>query len=229
MKTNPTKTKLITFISLILSGIVAFAAPAPIDVSHYTAPIRVACVGDSITAGAGAEGKPYPKQLQALLGDKWLVNNYGVGGRTLLKKGDHPYWIEKNFTFAHDFKPDVVIIMLGTNDTKAQNWVHEDELSADYKDLIESFKNLDSKPRIFICRPCPVVGAGKYGINEANLDIEIPVIDKVAADEGVDEIDMHAALPGNTATQPDTVHPNAAGSALMAQAAANVLTGKTTP
>ena len=90
MKTNPTKTKLITFISLILSGIVAFAAPAPIDVSHYTAPIRVACVGDSITAGAGAEGKPYPKQLQALLGDKWLVNNYGVGGRTLLKKGDHP-------------------------------------------------------------------------------------------------------------------------------------------
>ena len=136
---------------------------------------------------------------------------------------------ERGLIEASTHKPDVVIIMLGTNDTKAQNWVHEDELSADYKDLIESFKNLDSKPRIFICRPCPVVGAGKYGINEANLDIEIPVIDKVAADEGVDEIDMHAALPGNTATQPDTVHPNAAGSALMAQAAANVLTGKTTP
>ena len=136
-------------------------------------------MGDSITAGAGAEpGKAYPIQLQAMLGDKWQVKNFGVGGRTLLKKGDLPYWKEQALTDAQAFNPDVVVIMLGTNDTKVQNWVHHDEFYADYKDLVEIFKNLPSKPRVFICRPCPVPDPGNYGINEANTQLEIPMIDQ---------------------------------------------------
>ena len=58
-------------------------------------PIKVACVGDSITQGSGAQkGKSYPAQLQGLLGEGYLVGNFGVSGRTLLKKGDFPYWKE---------------------------------------------------------------------------------------------------------------------------------------
>lgn len=54
-------------------------------------PVRVACVGDSITFGTGADpGKSYPSQLQALLGSGWQVKNFGVGGRTLLRKGGPP-------------------------------------------------------------------------------------------------------------------------------------------
>jgi len=38
------------------------------------ASIRVACVGDSITAVAGApKGKSYPAQLQQILGAGWLA------------------------------------------------------------------------------------------------------------------------------------------------------------
>ncbi|MEY4378897.1 MAG: hypothetical protein RLZ85_778, partial [Verrucomicrobiota bacterium] len=46
-------------------------------------PIKVACVGDSITLGSGAQkGKSYPAQLQGLLGDGYQVGNFGVSGRT---------------------------------------------------------------------------------------------------------------------------------------------------
>src|SRR4051812_29307883 len=75
---------------------------------------RVACVGDSITQGVGAaKGESYPAQLQKLLGDGWEVLNFGVSGRTLLKKGDHPYWSEKAYENALASKPNAVIIMLG--------------------------------------------------------------------------------------------------------------------
>src|SRR4051812_11154381 len=89
--------------------------------------IKVACVGDSITAGAGVQDpghNAYPVVLQRLLGDKYEVKNFGVSGTTLLKKGDSPYWNQKAFKAATAFAPDIVIIKLGTNDTKAQNWKH---------------------------------------------------------------------------------------------------------
>ena len=187
---------------------------------------RVACVGDSITAGAGSKN-PYPAQLQGMLGDKWLVKNFGVSGRTLLKKGDHSYWIEKAFQNAKDFQPNVVIIMLGTNDTKPQNWAHHDEFYADYKELVETFKNLDSKPKIFLVRPTPVFSPGNYGINEKNLDVEIPIINQIATEEQAGIIDFHVALNTKPKLEPDHVHPNADGDTIMAQTAADALTGKT--
>lgn len=221
-----TTTALLLF---VVSNLVAFAAGPmdPIDPAAFKEPIRVACVGDSITQGAGAEkGKSYPSQLQALLGDKWKVGNFGVSGRTLLRKGDHPYWNEKAFQDAQAFKPNVVVIMLGTNDTKPQNWAHKDEFFTDYKELVKTFKELESKPRIYICRPCPVPGAGNYGINEANLQIEIPLIDKLAAEEKAGVIDMHAPLQSKPELLPDRVHPNTAGAAVMAETAYQALTGK---
>jgi len=103
---------------------------APINSAAYKAPVRVACIGDSITEGVGGGVKPatsWPAQLQGLLGASWQVGNFGVSGRTLLKQGDLPYWNDKAYQNALGFKPDVVIIMLGTNDTKPQNWKHEAE------------------------------------------------------------------------------------------------------
>jgi acyl-CoA thioesterase-1 len=110
--------------------------------------------------------------------------------------------------------------MLGTNDTKPQNWAHHDDFYADYKELVETFKNLASKPHVFICRPCPVPEPGNYGINETNIQIEIPVIDQVAADEKVEVIDIHAALADKPELFPDRVHPNAKGAEIIAITAA---------
>lgn len=184
-------------------------------------PVKVACVGDSITQGVGAQrGKSYPSQLQELLGDGYVVGNFGVSGRTLLRKGDFPYWNEKKYQEALAMAPDIVVIMLGTNDTKPQNWKHEKEFTGDCRDLARSFLSLPSKPRVFLCRPCPVPGKGNFGINEENVRKEIPRIDALAGELGCGVIDMHAALADHPEMLPDRVHPNTAGAAEMAKAAA---------
>lgn len=190
-------------------------------------PIKVACVGDSITQGAGAaKGKSYPSQLQELLGDKYKVGNFGISGRTLLKKGDFPYWKEKKYQDALAMEPAIVVIMLGTNDTKPQNWKFEAEFAADYRELVKSFQALKSKPKIFVCRPVPVPGKGNYGINEENIQKEIPRVDALAKELGCGVIDMHAALEKTPELLPDRVHPNTAGAGEMAKAAAKAIAGK---
>ncbi len=196
--------------------------------AYAQTPIRVACVGDSITQGAGTSNanlESYPSQLSRMLSDKWTVRNFGVSGRTLLKAGDYPYQKEKAFQDALTFNPDVVIIMLGTNDSKPQNWKFKDQFGGDYKDLVEKFKALTSHPRIFICLPVPVPGSGNYGINEPVMQEEMPIIEDVAKSEGVALIDMHTALSGHDNDFPDRVHPNDEGANLMAKTAYKALTG----
>jgi acyl-CoA thioesterase I len=190
--------------------------------------LRVACVGDSITQGSGADpGKSYPSQLQEILGEGWEVGNFGVSGRTLLRKGDFPYWKEAAYQKALGFKPDAVIIMLGTNDTKPQNWVHKGEFDSDYRDLVKSFQDLKPVPRVYICRPVPVPDGGNYGINEAGIQEQMPILAKLAEDLETGTIDMYGALDGKPKLLPDRVHPNTEGAGEMAKAAAKVLTGKT--
>jgi lysophospholipase L1-like esterase len=205
---------------LILCAVTALAAG--LRAQAATPPLRIACVGDSITQGFRSTS-PYPAQLQTLLGEAYVVKNFGVGGRTLLKEGDLPYWKEKAYADAKDFQPNIVVIMLGTNDTKAQNWKFEDKFAAEYKELVESFKSLDSKPLIFVCRPPPVVGRGNFGINEPNLLALFPIIDEVAKDEGATVLDMHEALKDHADTETDTVHPSAAGDAIIAKVVADAV------
>lgn len=206
-----------------------FAADA-IDPADYPAPVKVACVGDSITHGSGlGKGRSYPDQLQELLGDKWKVANFGVSGRTLLKKGDFPYWKEKAYQDAQKFEPDVVIIMLGTNDTKPQNFQHEKEFSDDYAELVNSFQGLASEPTVFVCRPCPVPEPGNFKINDKSLQVYIKKINALADEMNLGLIDMHKALVDKPQLLPDRVHPNEEGASEMAKAAVKALTGKSAP
>ncbi|HEX5791521.1 MAG TPA: GDSL-type esterase/lipase family protein [Luteolibacter sp.] len=200
---------------------------APIDPAAYKQAVKVACVGDSITQGK--KGGNYPEQLQALLGDKWQVENFGHSGRTLLKKGDHSYWTSERYTKALEFKPDVVIIKLGTNDTKPQNWQHKAEFVSDYRELIKSFQALASKPRIYLCRPCPVIGKGNFGIVESGVQEQIPLLDALAKELNLGIIDMHATLADKPELIPDCVHPSKEGYGLMAATAFKALTGKEAP
>ena len=212
---------------VFLFGSFSLFADGPIDPAKFGAPVRVACVGDSITYGFGdSNGMSYPDQLRELLGAKWEIGNFGVSARTLLRKGDMPYWNEKRFIEAQNFRPDVVIIMLGTNDTKPHNWLHADEFAKDYTDLVNIFLGLPGKPTVFVCRPTPVPAPGNYEINEACLQEEIPIIDRIAAVLHLGVIDMHAALAGKPQLLPDRVHPNDDGALEMAKAAYHSLTGK---
>jgi acyl-CoA thioesterase-1 len=190
---------------------------AIITISCSQAQVRVACIGDSITEGAGIEdGKRYPQQLFTLLGAAYDVKNFGVSGRTLLKKGDYPYWNEKAYKDALTWNPQVVIIKLGTNDTKPQNWKYSAEFESDYHALIQSFKGLAAKPVIYLCTPLPVF-KDRWGIREAVVHDELtPMIKKIAEAEGLKVIDLYTAMTGEGALLPDGVHPNAIGATVMA-------------
>ena len=101
--------------------------------------IRVACIGNSITDGHGidlAEQYAYPALLQQRLGADYWVENFGVSARTMLNKGDNPYMNELAWRDAVAFNPDVVIIKLGTNDSKPQNWQHGAEFKQDLVQMI---------------------------------------------------------------------------------------------
>ena len=95
------------------------------DVPVRSGPVRVACVGDSITAGYLASNKSmaYPGRLQAQLTARfgegsYIVSNFGAGGATVQRDADSPYWNRTQFAQWVNGTYDVVIMMLGTNDAK---------------------------------------------------------------------------------------------------------------
>src|SRR5262245_51897609 len=137
------KRLLLPGISLALSiwsvGCANARKPA-LHASDYQVTILVACVGDSITFGAGVENREtncYPVVLGKLLGARYNVRNFGVSGATLLKNGDLSYWKLPQFDQLTDFAPQVVILALGTNDSKPQNWKNGEQFAADLRDLLD--------------------------------------------------------------------------------------------
>jgi len=191
--------------------------------------VKVACVGDSITAGSGVKGKEnfYPAQLGKLLGDGYEVKNFGLSGATLLNAGDKPYMKTGQFTGALAMVPDVVVIMLGTNDSKPQNWGKHEGFVADYKELIAGFKKVNEKVKVYVCLPVPAYPPGAYGIRGEVIEKEeLPLVTQAAKETGASLIDLHTALSGHKEMFPDGVHPNADGAGLMARAVYKGLTGK---
>jgi len=180
--------------------------------------IKVACVGNSITFGYGLKpGEAYPTILQQLLGDKYEVSNFGISARTLLRKGDKPYWNEVKYKEVLALNPDIVIIKLGTNDTKPQNWQYKDDFVKDYEDFIESFKQLPSHPKIYVCYPFPIF-PNKFNIRDSIVSNEmLPDLKIITAKTQVNTIDLYHAFAGQGNLVFDGVHPTKEGAALLAQ------------
>ena len=183
-------------------------------------PQILACVGDSITQGVGAErGQSWPAQAQKTLGEKWQVHNFGLSGTTLMNSGNKPYQKSKQFKAALSSNPNVVVIMLGTNDTKPANWKNSaKDYEIDYLDLISDFQKLPSRPQIYLCLPPYIAKEGRWGINNEDTKAQVPMIKKIAKDIKCEVIDVYAALEGRDDLIPDTVHPNTGGAALIAKA-----------
>ena len=96
-----------------------------ISLNSFAQKVKVACVGNSVTWGyllPNRETECYPYQLGKMLGDSYEVKNFGVSGATLLEKGHRPYIIQEFYKEALAYKPDVVVISLGLNDTDPRNW-----------------------------------------------------------------------------------------------------------
>ena len=192
---------------------------------HLKAPkqdaLRVACIGDSITDGYLIDlndTNGYPAQMQTMLGDGYWVRNFGVGARTLLNKGDFPYMKELAWEDAQAFEPDVVVIKLGTNDTKDYNWVYKNDFAGDLQQMIDALQALPSKPKIYLVAPVPAFKRS-WTINDKVITDEIiPILEAAVKKNGLAGlIDLHTPFEDSANLfAADGIHPTQEGARKMA-------------
>jgi len=180
--------------------------------------IRVACIGDSITRGYG-----YPNMLQNSLGANYTVRNFGCDSTTVLLNTDKPYIYQVEFDRAKKFLPDIAIVMLGTNDARADHFKSIDNFVPDYLLLINELQALESKPKIFLVKPPPLFD-NAFDLKNVNL-VEgiIPRIEQIAKQEGLSIIDVYAALENHPEYFQDGVHPSNEGSTIIAKEVYNAI------
>ena len=182
------------------------------------APIHVACVGDSITKGSG-----YPAKLQLLLGTNYLVGNFGVSGTTVSHNSTNPYVNQTAFQKAQEFKPNYVVIMLGTNDARTDVNESNESFEYDYSQLVSSFQNLESNPQIFVADSPPMFTDNPEFNNTYLSNNVIPQIDNVANNLNLPTIDLYNAFGNHTDYFMDGVHPNDEGATLIASEVDNAI------
>ncbi len=192
--------------------------------------LRVACIGNSITDGMGIEmagQRGYPAQLQRLLGNAYVVRNYGVSGRTMLNKGDHPYQQEQAWRDAQDFCPDIAIIKLGTNDSKPENWQYHAEYQRDMQQMVDALRARNSQVKIYLCTPIPAFKP-TWNINDSVISHGIiPIIYKIAKKNKLQVIDLHTRFANDgDKMQRDGIHPDDKGARRIAEIIAEELRSK---
>lgn len=194
---------------LLISG----AAYCAFTYHESSEPIRVACVGDSLT-----QNSEYPYDLWNLIGNKsYLLHNFGVGARTVSLQSEMPYMDTTAFQEALNFQPDIVIIMLGTNDAQPSLHQFNATFDSDYVRLISAFQALPSNPEIWVVLPPPIVSNQSGAMDSAYFDQTIiPAITAAANQTGVPIIDVFSAFAGRESLYKDGVHINRAGARLVA-------------
>ena len=207
--------------------------------------VRVACIGNSITDGHGIElasAYGYPALLQKKLGSGYWVKNFGVSARTLLNKGDHPYMNELAWRDALAFDPDIVVIKLGTNDSKPQNWQHASEFRSDLEqmlfalrpDLVQPVKKKKGKkkaapapaarPQIILCTPIPAFKSTWDISDEVITNQIIPILKDAAAKYDLQLLDLHTLYAGDGDKMlSDGIHPDGRGVQRLADIVAGAL------
>jgi acyl-CoA thioesterase I len=177
---------------------------------------RIACMGDSITNNTN-----YPQDLQALLGSNSTVGNFGYSGAAVNFYSDRAYYFSDSYKDARAFQPNIVIIMLGTNDarTNLNDEIVNFKINYEYmiQHMINGTRPFISQPQIFLVIPPPVFQ------NNLNLTISIyteqiiPKIRQVANDFGLPIIDVYTPMVNHPEYFLDGVHPNVQGAKIIAE------------
>lgn len=218
---------------LLVAAAILILTPAPARRKrpNPAPPVKVACVGNSITYGMKLENRErdsYPAQLQELLGSAYEVGNFGKSGATLLRQGHRPYMEQEEFRQAMAFAGDIVVIHLGVNDTDPRNWPHlGDRFAADYLALIDSLRHANPKARFFLARMTPI-GSNHPRFLSGTRDWHGKIqkeIELVAHATGARLIDFFEPLHPFPWLFPDEIHPDTEGAAVLARSVYRAITG----
>ncbi|MCL5877128.1 MAG: GDSL-type esterase/lipase family protein [Candidatus Bathyarchaeota archaeon] len=197
-------------------GLIALLAVSCIAMLNFAIcnlprPIRVACVGDSITVGG------YPLYLQDMLGFGYQIKNFGVCGATVSQNSTIPYMNQPEFKKALEFDPDIVVVMLGTNDANPEITYCGENFVSDYEQLIQSFQSLKGQEQIWIVKSPPIFSDNSAYNNTYLSQTVLPQIDTLANQLNLPTIDVNSVCANYSDYFGDGVHPNSDGASLIAE------------
>lgn len=198
--------------------------------------IKVACVGDSITYGLGVSDWPeknYPVVLGTLLGSNYHVVNFGESGRSVQETADRPYVKEKSYTNSLAYEPDILIFMMGTNDTKPYNWKGKEEFLKAYKKILDSYMQTKNPPKLYLCTPATAFYIDGKTEGKAGFDIQPNIVEEVAEivrefaksyEKETSLIDINLMTKEHSEWfEKDGIHPNSDGAKAIAEYIAKVI------
>lgn len=190
--------------------------------------IRVAAVGDSITYGSGLSPEDtYPRTLEALLGEDYWVQNFGVRSHTAMKSADLPYVNSAEYQESLRFAPDITLIMLGSNDSKNTNWKGPGQFKAEFESLIDSYVDINPNTKIYLMTPPKAFNTpeSKGQIDNNNVEEIVQVVKDLAEERAYELIDINQLTQGNSQWfEADSIHPDKAGAHSIAEEAYHHIT-----
>ncbi len=220
--------KLKKFLAMLLSCAFILQIGAICGFAADESIIKVACVGDSITAGSqstNAATRSYPTQLKNMLGDGYEVKNFGYSGKAVLFDKDRSYNVTQQYTDSIAYGADIVIFMLGTNDINYMNAGHFDDgegnysqtafdaqFKADMTTLLSAYMAVSDT--VYVAN---TPSAFRNATENTNLSHVAELQAEVASELGIELIDVRTQTSGFSAYYADGLHPNDTGYVRLAQ------------
>ena len=171
--------------------------------------------------------------VDSILGSDYSVLNCGRSGTTVQKKGDVPYWNCSEFYNVFAYKPDIIVIKLGTNDVRPRmdgkpgtNW-NAEAFTKDYQAMIDTFNTINSTPKIFLCLPTPIY-KNVFNWNDGDSSLRasvVPAIKKIAEVNNLPIIDLYTQMSNQPENFLDGIHPNDKGTRILAEFIAKSIKG----
>ena len=184
---------------------------------------RVACIGDSLTAGHSWSKEAYPVYLQQEFTSNITVNNYGKNGANITSYGgsgsNYQYTKLAEYTNSKNFKPNVAVIMLGTND--ATQWANA---KATFTELYRSSINeyLAINAQVIIVTSPPTIYPNEFSIpNEEIKNYVNPIQREIAEELDLPLVDAREAFESHpdgisSLLRSDKVHLSVKGAQFIA-------------
>lgn len=187
--------------------------------------IKIACVGDSLTYGYGIQDwliNNYPAQLQDSLGESYHVQNFGSSGSSVQEGTSRSYTDQEAYGNSLAYEADVVIFMMGSNDTKEANWLGEEAFKAALCQLLDSYGDV----QIILCTPAACVDAVEeagdsldYDLRPEYIEIVAEIVREVAAERNYPLVDIYKLTENRSELFAiDGIHPNKDGATVIAEA-----------
>ncbi|KXT78668.1 putative xylanase [Streptococcus sp. DD13] len=164
----------------------------------------------------------YPAYLLAELGSFFRIANYGLAGRSLQSSSDFPYFQEKNAQASLSSQANLVLLMLGTNDTRPQYWEKE-RFEMEYRSRLASYASMTSHPEIFLLIP-PFIPTSRYGLDNHVLAHSIrPFLKQLGQELSLPVVDLYELTENKGELYSDGVHLNAKGNQVVGHALAQAI------